>query len=267
MRSCIAVLAAVALTGCAGRTLSPATGTRAHPADPEAPSSAFVPAPDPLGSGARESLPPSPSPAAGARGGHAGHAGHAGAHGDGHADSPTPEEGQSKPGVPEAPAKEGHHDPSHGDETPKPPAAGVPTDPVLDRYFALSRALVADDFAAATAALGPLRTAADAAAQAKDAAAAAAAAAVRDAVPRDPGTIEDLRKGLKALSDAVIALARTAPPTDAVAPLLRLAYCPMADASWLQAETEIQNPYMGKRMPHCGRVVETLETRAARGGD
>lgn len=30
------------------------------------------------------------------------------------------------------------------------------------------------------------------------------------------------------------------------------AYCPMVKASWLQKETEIKNPYMGKSMPNCG---------------
>ncbi|HSB71588.1 MAG TPA: hypothetical protein VLT62_19855 [Candidatus Methylomirabilis sp.] len=29
-------------------------------------------------------------------------------------------------------------------------------------------------------------------------------------------------------------------------------YCPMADASWLQKDEQINNPYYGKRMLHCG---------------
>ncbi|MDX1951051.1 MAG: DUF3347 domain-containing protein [Verrucomicrobiota bacterium] len=32
------------------------------------------------------------------------------------------------------------------------------------------------------------------------------------------------------------------------------AYCPMAKASWLQKETEIKNPYMGKAMLNCGTL-------------
>ena len=32
------------------------------------------------------------------------------------------------------------------------------------------------------------------------------------------------------------------------------AYCPMVKASWLQKETQIRNPYMGKEMPTCGTL-------------
>ena len=30
------------------------------------------------------------------------------------------------------------------------------------------------------------------------------------------------------------------------------AYCPMAEANWLQKEAEINNPYLGKKMLNCG---------------
>lgn len=33
-------------------------------------------------------------------------------------------------------------------------------------------------------------------------------------------------------------------------------YCPMADASWLQADKEVKNPYMGKAMLTCGEIKE-----------
>jgi hypothetical protein len=33
----------------------------------------------------------------------------------------------------------------------------------------------------------------------------------------------------------------------------RVAYCPMADASWLQRGDSINNPYMGKQMLRCGQ--------------
>lgn len=32
------------------------------------------------------------------------------------------------------------------------------------------------------------------------------------------------------------------------------AYCPMAEASWLQTGSKISNPYMGKSMPACGEI-------------
>lgn len=34
-------------------------------------------------------------------------------------------------------------------------------------------------------------------------------------------------------------------------------YCPMADASWLQSETDVHNPYLGKSMPNCGEIKHT----------
>lgn len=34
-------------------------------------------------------------------------------------------------------------------------------------------------------------------------------------------------------------------------------YCSMADASWLQTESEVHNPYLGKSMPNCGEVKHT----------
>jgi hypothetical protein len=199
---------------------------------------------------AAEPVPPS---AGAAHEGHAGHAGHAAAQ-PGAPDSPQAHE------QPPANVQEGH------DVPPQAPPAATPTDTVVVRYFAVSKALVKDDFAAATAALDPLRTAADEVAHAADADVAAAAARVRNAVPTEPASIGDLRTAFKQISESMTALLGKAPATDAVAPVLRRAYCPMADASWLQSETEIENPYMGTRMPHCGKVVEAIETRAAKDG-
>lgn len=199
---------------------------------------------------------PGPTPTTATHEGHGGHAGHGG-----HGTVPTTNAEQPKSEAPRVPPGE-----SPKPDGPGPSPAVVVTDAVMERYFELSNALVKDDFAGAAAVLAPLRAAADELAHAADANTAAAAARVRDAVPKDPGGIADLRTGLKSLSDAVIALVRAVPPTDAVGPLLRLDYCPMADASWLQAGREIQNPYMGQRMPHCGRVVEAIETRATKGG-
>lgn len=31
-------------------------------------------------------------------------------------------------------------------------------------------------------------------------------------------------------------------------------YCPMAKASWLQADKKVNNPYLGKAMPTCGEI-------------
>ena len=40
-------------------------------------------------------------------------------------------------------------------------------------------------------------------------------------------------------------------------------FCPMANdgkgATWLSEDKDIQNPYMGSKMPHCGEIKETLK--------
>jgi Cu(I)/Ag(I) efflux system membrane fusion protein len=33
-------------------------------------------------------------------------------------------------------------------------------------------------------------------------------------------------------------------------------YCPMARASWLQADKNVNNPYMGQAMSGCGEIKE-----------
>lgn len=38
-------------------------------------------------------------------------------------------------------------------------------------------------------------------------------------------------------------------------------YCPMAKASWLQADTQVKNPYMGKKMLGCGEIVKGGKTQ------
>ncbi len=35
-------------------------------------------------------------------------------------------------------------------------------------------------------------------------------------------------------------------------------YCPMADASWIQTDKSVKNPYYGKSMPKCGLVKRTF---------
>ena len=58
------------------------------------------------------------------------------------------------------------------------------------------------------------------------------------------------REAFGGLSSAVIAFIGNA-MSEGVA----VAYCPMARKSWLQRGTAIQNPYYGKAMPDCGRIV------------
>lgn len=64
---------------------------------------------------------------------------------------------------------------------------------------------------------------------------------------------EDLtaaREVFKALSDSLIAYLNE---KKVPAGIYREAYCAMAKASWLQVDSTLNNPYMGKEMPRCGK--------------
>ena len=75
-----------------------------------------------------------------------------------------------------------------------------------------------------------------------------------------PDDLDNARKSFEGISVAMIDLVKVIPPSDAVAETLYVAYCPMAKASWLQANDELANPYMGKKMLKCGEVKETIAT-------
>jgi Cu(I)/Ag(I) efflux system membrane fusion protein len=65
------------------------------------------------------------------------------------------------------------------------------------------------------------------------------------------GDLAAVRKAFKPLSDSLIKyLADNKAPKGTYYEV----YCPMADASWLQAGKDVKNPYMGKAMPDCGVI-------------
>ncbi len=76
-------------------------------------------------------------------------------------------------------------------------------------------------------------------------------------------SVEDQRKLLKALSEAVVAMTQTTPPSDAVAKELFVVYCPMKKAHWLQVKPDIANPYYATEMKECGQVKRTLKPTPA----
>ena len=114
---------------------------------------------------------------------------------------------------------------------------------LLAGYADVSGALYKDDLEAAKKAAASLAKLDDDGALAKPAKEIAESA-----------TIEDARKHFKELSNAAIPMAKKHQAMVEV-------HCPMASggkgASWLQKTAgEIQNPYMGAKMPHCGAVVK-----------
>jgi len=73
--------------------------------------------------------------------------------------------------------------------------------------------------------------------------------------------IEVTRNDFHALSDVLIAYVAGHAGQMKKMPLK--AYCPMADANWLQKGGELINPYMGSKMPYCG-AFETWDEASAK---
>lgn len=73
-------------------------------------------------------------------------------------------------------------------------------------------------------------------------------------------SIDELREKFLALSEDIIAIAKTLNPTDQ---LLYVQRCPMANnnegASWLSFTKEIKNPYYGASMLTCGSTIDSIQ--------
>ena len=110
---------------------------------------------------------------------------------------------------------------------------------LVNAYVAVNAGLAADDDAAATAALGTLAKAS--ATELPDVAAKAAELA--------PKPIAEKRDGLKTVSRSLIAYTHA---HKGGATSVAEAFCPMADAGWIQQGTTIANPYYGSEMLTCG---------------
>ncbi len=63
--------------------------------------------------------------------------------------------------------------------------------------------------------------------------------------------LESMRTTFKKLSKPLTKWAGIAKPKDLV-----VIYCPMADANWVQKGKETHNPYYGKEMLSCGKIVK-----------
>ena len=72
----------------------------------------------------------------------------------------------------------------------------------------------------------------------------------------DSRSIETQRESFGQLSNNMIALTKEYKLADKS---VFVQYCPMADASWLSAETAVKNPFYGKSMLTCGKVEKELK--------
>src|SRR5689334_10706621 len=134
----------------------------------------------------------------------------------------------------------------------KPPASSADLGALLDPYLRIQQALANDSFegvsdsalALATVAMklgsrgAAVKAAVNPFAQASDVAAARAA--------------------FGGLSEAVLRFASASGIT--FAGRAEIAYCPMARKYWLQRGGTVQNPYYGKQMSECGRIVSDIPT-------
>ena len=116
---------------------------------------------------------------------------------------------------------------------------------LIDAALALHTALADDTMVGVTAQAAALR---DAATAANVPALATGAAELS----RQP-TIAEARRAFGALSDGLVAYARSHPEVRAAG--VRVAYCPMLRKSWLQQDGPVQNPYYGHRMLACGELT------------
>jgi Cu(I)/Ag(I) efflux system membrane fusion protein len=130
-------------------------------------------------------------------------------------------------------------------------ALAAPVKIVLTNYMAIQAALSADSLKGIPESAGAIVKAvkadqakllsADVAQQAEDISQAKDLAAARDA--------------FKSLSDSLI---KYLADHQVNSQTYDEVYCPMQNASWLQTDTDVKNPYLGKSMLQCGIVKRTF---------
>jgi len=135
-------------------------------------------------------------------------------------------------------------------------------DAVLTHYLHLKEALASDNSEGAATAGGQLQTALVSLGKQtmsepqKKAYAGIADDAQENAehISKSGGNIKHQREHFQSLSEDMYDLVKAFGSSQT----LYKDYCPMAKASWLSEVKNIKNPYLGKSMPTCGTVKETI---------
>jgi multidrug efflux pump subunit AcrA (membrane-fusion protein) len=135
--------------------------------------------------------------------------------------------------------------------------APASTDHVTKAYLALTAAY-AQDRIDPTAVAELVKQAKALAAETHGAVSLHAGAVADEAAKLADKDLAAQRGALKTLSAQMIKLLRAQP----AGRLLYVAHCPMVDADWVQDSDAILNPYMGREMPKCGVVTETVKPTA-----
>jgi len=134
----------------------------------------------------------------------------------------------------------------------KPPISAADLDALLGPYLRIQQALANDSFVGVSDSALALATAAM---QLGSRAAGVKAAVNPFAQATDVGAA---RAAFGGLSEAVLRFATAAGLT--FADRAAIAYCPMMRKYWLQKGDTVQNPYYGKQMSDCGRIVSDIPT-------
>lgn len=132
-------------------------------------------------------------------------------------------------------------------------------DQIMASYLTVQQRLAEDEMEGVQAQLDELHDAAHVLGRSEVPGVREKARAVAEPVHHEPEDLDDARELFKVLSAAVIDLTGLVSPSDAVAPALYRAHCPMAEADWLQTDEEIVNPYMGQDMLRCGTIEQTAQ--------
>lgn len=125
------------------------------------------------------------------------------------------------------------------------PALPGPVKSVYDHYLKIQTSLANDSLAGAAENADAITKAVQGDAKALPAEVGAQAEALAKA--KD---LKSARAAFKPLSDALIKYLADNKDKNAYVQV----YCPMAKASWLQADKNVKNPYLGQAMPDCGEI-------------
>jgi protein SCO1/2 len=154
-------------------------------------------------------------------------------------------------GMPDVPPPTTSRDSSTASASPVGRAAR-PADlkPLVDAYLRIHQALAADTLDGVMSSAIAIAT--------ETAKIGSRAAAIKVAVNpfAQAATLDAAREAFGPLSDAIIAYTRGADVT--FGDNVNAAYCPMARKYWLQKGETIANPYYGRKMLDCGRIVPDL---------
>jgi protein SCO1/2 len=132
----------------------------------------------------------------------------------------------------------------------KAPVSAADFDALLDPYFRIQQALANDSFVGVSDSALALATAA----MKLGSRGAAVKAAVNPFA--QASDVVTARAAFGGLSEAILRLANASGVT--FADRAAIAYCPMARKYWLQKGDTVQNPYYGKQMSDCGRIVSDI---------